>query len=146
MGLDLELRDGVDWRLYYLSASTLQVFVIRIIVEPVENEIVLQARISIDAKHAFAPGRHDGSDRIDSRRQERKILIPSPIERKVRKLALTDPLPHIGGLRVEQGGIGGHSHFLCHHAELECDVQFQPCLHPYFDAALNKSLESRLLH
>ena len=59
------------------------VLVIRIVVESVENEVVLEARVAIDTENAFASRRHDGSHGIYSRRQEHEIRIESPVERQV---------------------------------------------------------------
>ena len=112
VGLNLKLRQGIHGGNDYLRASGRHVLVIRVVVDSIQDEIILEAGVPIDAEQTFAASRHDGAYRVDSRGQEYEVVVPPAVERQFRNRLLSHYLADAGGLRIQQGRGAGNLHFL----------------------------------
>ena len=113
-GLYAKLLQSVRRRLYDLNRAFLQIGRPRIVVHPVQREVILCLQIPVRTESVRGLVVSVSQVLLNARFQQRQVGIPATIQGKVTDLSFLYYPAHIGGLCIQQRDLVFHLHHLCH--------------------------------
>lgn len=125
--LDAKFLHRIGRRLNDLHRKLLKIFRPGVVVDAVQEEIVLQFEISVDAE--AVRGRIGGQiELLDTRFEEGEVRVAAAVERKIVYLLSVHDIADIRVLCLKQRFAGGHNDLLVDGADLENKFDGKPVL------------------
>ncbi len=148
VGDDAELADGVGRRLHHLVRKSLVARAVRVVVDPVDQEVVERAAQAVHVERAFARRavRALVERRLaDAGREQRKRRVLAAVQRELAHLLAGDHLAALARVGLDERRCGGDFDLLRHAADRQLHVHAQPRADLHLHVVDERDRESRFL-
>ena len=146
IGFDLKLRDGIHRRLHHISGAVQNVAQIRVIVNAVEQEVVLQGAGAVGAEAICGFDARPGFGGSHTSAEKCELSIVASVQRQRVDAVAVDQLAEVRGFGFELRSLAGDLHCFCRGARLKLHIHANTILHIYLYRSGNSLLESVLFN
>src|ERR1700686_1393980 len=145
IGLDLKLGDGVHGRLHHVGGAVENIAQVRIVVDAVEQEVILQSAGAVGAEAESRFDARSGLSGSDADAKKSELRVVASVQRKRVDAPAVHHLAKFGSVGFELRTFAGDSDdFRCHAGE-EFKIHSDAILDIHLNRLSNGLLESLLL-
>src|SRR6266478_282438 len=145
IGLNLKLGDGVHGRLHHIGCAIEDVAQVRVVVDAVEQEVILQRASAVGAEAEAGFDARTGLGGSDAGAEKSELRVVASVQGKRVDAPAVHHLAKFGGFGFELWTLAGDCHDFRCHARLELQVHANAVLDVHLNRAGNGLLESLLL-
>ncbi len=146
IGLDFELGDGVDCWLDHVSGAIQDVSQVRVVVDAVEQEVILQRASAVGAEAVSGFDARSGFGRGDAYAEQSELGVVASVQGKRIDAPAVDNLAEFRGFGFELRLFAGDRDEFRGHARLKLQIHPDAILNVHLHRSGNRFLKPLLLH